>query len=302
MREPIFRYIGDKFYPVPHFPLAVISSWHPIPVPNHAHDFAEFVFVREGSATHITDDGNVQRRVERGDVLLLGHGERHAYADLSGFEIDNLMFRNDLFEGRMRSSLMDAFATIESLFRTPLADRTVHLDAIQYQQVYRCLVDIRTELAERRVGFRSMALARFVEAIVIVGRASRPHLDAFASRTVAGQSSELSIAAADEFMRLHFAEPLTLAEVAGAASLSPTHFCAVFKSDHGTTPWQYLHELRIAHATYLLDAQPTMSIAQVSDAAGFTEPGYFGRVFRASTGLSPSAYRKAKSQDSSDLP
>jgi AraC-like DNA-binding protein len=289
MRDPVFRYHGDKIYPVPHFPLAVVSARHPDPVPIHTHDFAEFVFVRQGSATHVPDEGGERRRVSAGDVLLLAQGERHAYIDAAGFEIDNLMFRHDLFEGRTRSAVMDAFATLEPLFRRQMPYRVVHLDEPDARRVQVCLGDIREELARRRAGFRSLALARFIEAIVIVGRASRTNIDA-APRNMQAVA-EPSVAVAEEFMRLRFAEPLTLAEIADAANLSPTHFCAVFKAVHGTTPWQYLHELRIAHAVFLLAAHPAMSIAQIASATGFSDPSYFARVFRRVQGHSPKEHR-----------
>jgi AraC family transcriptional regulator len=91
------------------------------------------------------------------------------------------------------------------------------------------------------------------------------------------------------FMRERLAEPLTLADLAGAANLSNYHFLRVFKSATGQTPRRYLTQLRIDEAKRLL--RRAGSVAEVARACGFSSPGHLSTAFLRETGTRPSAYR-----------
>jgi AraC-like DNA-binding protein len=290
VKQPVFRYIGDAFYPVPEYPLAVVTSAHGHPEPIHSHDFAELVIVREGSALHGTDLTDDSTEVCSGDAVLIAHGERHMYTNNNGLVLDNLLFRHDVFAGPSGSSTLDAFAVIEPLFRVPLTSRTVHLAEAELRRTTQCMDDIREELSARRPGFRGMASSRFVEIIVILGRAARRKMQGDVPSST-GKSLDSSVLAAEEFLRIHFPEPLTLADIAAVANLTSHHFCEVFKRKTGQTPWQFLLELRVTHARFLLSSHPTMPISHVASACGFSDPAYFARVFRTSVGVPPSSYR-----------
>ena len=53
---------------------------------------------------------------------------------------------------------------------------------------------------------------------------------------------------------------------------------------------EYLANYRMRQAKRLL-ANPTMAVADVAVAVGFSDPSYFTRVFRRQEGVSPSEYR-----------
>ncbi len=88
------------------------------------------------------------------------------------------------------------------------------------------------------------------------------------------------------------AEPLTLAELAGAANLSPYHFLRTFKRVTGITPHQWLLRARLGEAAQRL----VVSRAPVTDIAldvGFEDLSNFINSFRAEFGVSPRRYRLA---------
>jgi AraC-like DNA-binding protein len=289
MRQAVFRYLGNRFYPVPEFPLAVVTSTHVCPEPIHTHDFSELVIVREGSATHCTDATDEAVRICSGDALLIAQGERHAYSGMDSLVVDNLLFKYDIVASPAESITADAFSVIEPLFHLPILSRTVRLSAVDQQRAKDCIRDIQQELSVRGPGFRGMATSRFLEILVTVGRAARKNMPR--PRPLGDVNHETAILAAEEFLRLHFAEPLTLEQVARIANLTPRHFCTVFKRETGLTPWQHLAQLRIAHARFLFCARPAMSVAQVASAAGFSDPAYFARVFRSIAGTTPTKFK-----------
>lgn len=93
-----------------------------------------------------------------------------------------------------------------------------------------------------------------------------------------------------QFIDLHFAERITLRQMAGQAFLSPFHYIRQFRNFYGQTPGQYLITVRIRNARELLAGGATVRDACLD--TGFSSPTTFCTLFRRMTGSTPSAYRK----------
>jgi AraC-like DNA-binding protein len=91
---------------------------------------------------------------------------------------------------------------------------------------------------------------------------------------------------ARDVMHERFAAPLTNAELARAAGLSPYHFLRLFHDVFGVTPHQYLTRVRIDEAKRRL-ARDEASITQACLDVGFSSLGSFSTLFRRYTGASP---------------
>ncbi|MGE5553343.1 MAG: bifunctional transcriptional activator/DNA repair enzyme AdaA [Betaproteobacteria bacterium] len=89
---------------------------------------------------------------------------------------------------------------------------------------------------------------------------------------------------------VHFAEDLTLRELAARLFVSPFHLQRVFKRVVGFSPAQYLTRQRIEAARALL-ADSGLSITAVALSVGFKNPAHFSAVFHRAVGCPPSAYR-----------
>jgi AraC family transcriptional regulator len=88
------------------------------------------------------------------------------------------------------------------------------------------------------------------------------------------------------------ASPHTLANLAGAANMSPYHFLRTFKSITGVTPHQWLLRARLRDAAKRL-ANSRAPITAIALDVGFEDLSNFIRSFRAEFGLSPRQYRAA---------
>ncbi|WP_409304768.1 response regulator [Peribacillus sp. SCS-155] len=99
---------------------------------------------------------------------------------------------------------------------------------------------------------------------------------------------------AKEYLEIHYAEPLTLEQVAEHIELSPYYFSKLFKERFGMTFIDYLTDIRIAHAKQEM-SDLAKSLKEICYSIGYKDPNYFSRVFKKHTGLSPSEYRKALS-------
>ena len=93
------------------------------------------------------------------------------------------------------------------------------------------------------------------------------------------------------FCMEHYAEDITVADIAEAAGYSRCHFSRMFTRIHGTSPGEFLRELRLGHAARILQME-NCSVKEVASRCGFSDGSYFCRAFRLRYGVSPDLYRK----------
>jgi AraC family transcriptional regulator len=109
--------------------------------------------------------------------------------------------------------------------------------------------------------------------------------------SAAGRGTDPRILRAVVHMHDNLARPLSLADLAEVAQLSPFHFLRLFRATVGEAPHRHLTRLRIAAARRQLER----SNAPVSDIAylcGFSSPAHLAATFRRWIGSSPTTYRQ----------
>jgi AraC-like DNA-binding protein len=89
-----------------------------------------------------------------------------------------------------------------------------------------------------------------------------------------------------------YAEPLSVADLARAAGLSPAHFSREFRRAFGESPHSYLLTRRLERAASLL-RRTDHSVADICVAVGLSSVGSFTTSFTRLYGRSPTAYRAA---------
>ncbi|GGH15486.1 AraC family transcriptional regulator [Paenibacillus segetis] len=83
--------------------------------------------------------------------------------------------------------------------------------------------------------------------------------------------------------------PWTLKELANLVHLSPSRFSALFNTVVGTSPMNYLVQLRLEHAVEMLE-QGEQSILNIAEASGFRNLSNFNRLFLQHMGVSPTGH------------
>lgn len=101
-----------------------------------------------------------------------------------------------------------------------------------------------------------------------------------------------TIAPALRYMADHYAEEITLAELAAACCMNRSYFCRQFHELTGRTAIAYLNEYRLAKAKAML-LTTSCSISEAAAATGFSDNGYFTRKFRELYGVPPRTMRRA---------
>lgn len=91
----------------------------------------------------------------------------------------------------------------------------------------------------------------------------------------------------------HYAEPLTLEDIAKAGWISKNECIQCFHQVVGISPIQYVKGYRLQRAAaLLLDTEE--SISQIAAACGFQDGGYFARAFSERYGTTPLSWRRAR--------
>jgi transcriptional regulator GlxA family with amidase domain len=98
------------------------------------------------------------------------------------------------------------------------------------------------------------------------------------------------VRAAQDWLVRNFKQEVGLDALAARVGMSPRNFARRFTAATGETPLNYLHRLRIDAARHLLETRGK-SIADIGRAVGYTDLGFFRRLFKRHTGAPPQAYR-----------
>lgn len=98
---------------------------------------------------------------------------------------------------------------------------------------------------------------------------------------------------AAEYIRMHFAEDLSLGDIAGHCGISPTYLSRIFAQEKGKGVQEYLTDMRMKRAKELL-AETNEKIYEIAAQAGYPDAVYFNKVFKKNTGMTPKEYRLQK--------
>ena len=71
--------------------------------------------------------------------------------------------------------------------------------------------------------------------------------------------------------------------------LSSDYFLHQFKENTGSSPIQFLYNLRIEKAKELLLTEG-LTVSEVAALVGYNNPLYFSRIFKKATGVSPKRF------------
>ncbi|MBS0419857.1 MAG: helix-turn-helix transcriptional regulator [Proteobacteria bacterium] len=97
---------------------------------------------------------------------------------------------------------------------------------------------------------------------------------------------ERRLARGVDFICTHFREPITLAQIAAAAQLSPYYFLRQFRSVYGCSPGKYIQRRRCRAALELL-RKSTWTMAEIAEEVGFGTRSSLCRRIKAEFGVEP---------------
>lgn len=168
-----------------------------------------------------------------------------------------------------------------------LADIPIFLDTDICQSAH----NLYLALQEKSLGYEVMfeSLARVFLVKLIQKYALTDHSNELASLEKTGLTAN-KYKQVLSYVKQHFAESISVSELADTVAMSPQHFSKVFKNTLGRTPIQYVQEHRVEESKRLL-GQSDLSLVEVAERCGFSDQAHFSRLFKKYTAQTPKRYR-----------
>ncbi len=160
----------------------------------------------------------------------------------------------------------------------PKINRIIHDDQIvmRFNNIFDCF--------SKQDSFRDKELSLLLERLFI-SMARRGGED-----TVRVNQLKKSLA----YLNLKYNGNIRIPELARLENLSVSRYNALFKKLMDCSPTEYITMLRISSARELLSGTD-IPIGKISRLVGYYDPHFFSRIFKETTGVSPSDYRNSSS-------
>ena len=259
----------------------------------HTHEFSEMVIVQHGSATHVLPE--VEYAIGAGDVFVLHGDQAHGYRDTASLELVNILFRMDQLSLMLRD--VEALPGYHALFTLEPAQRRrdgfesrLRLSSEQQYKISDRLHEWLIEQKAQAAGWQFASVAHFMLVISELCRF-------YSQMETPAARSLLRLGTVIGHLHRHYAEPITLDDLAAIGSMSRRTLTREFTRTLGMSPIDYLIHERINHARDLLQ-DSRLSIAEAAYRVGFQDSNYFSRMFRAIVGHSPRDVRKMLAKQS----
>ncbi|MCR4590523.1 MAG: helix-turn-helix domain-containing protein [Lachnospiraceae bacterium] len=132
-----------------------------------------------------------------------------------------------------------------------------------------------------------------IEMLVMIGRKYSASADSIDVSRGKQQEYAEKFASVCSYISAHYAEDLTLEDVAERSGFSKYHFARLFKQFTGKTFYRYVNMKRIENAERLL-TEPSASITEIAVKSGFSSPPAFVRMFKLIKGCTPTEFRNMR--------
>lgn len=253
--------------------------WHP-----------EFEIATATSGVLEYQVGQERITLRPGDSILVGGNMLHSIRQLSGDVPDPMP--NIVFFG---SLIAPETSTIHAQYIQPIIDDhalpyvVFRHDQSEHAQVNMLIQDIYRLLREQP-RCHEMAVQRHLSSIF---EYLALHFDALprTEATSVQLNTQVRVQQMLAFIHAHYAEEVTLADIAGAASISRSEAGRCFQAYMGCSPVDALIRHRLQNAHGML-RDTTRTLKEISHACGFSSVNYFSRQFRKHYGYAPSLARE----------
>lgn len=250
--------------------------------PPHWHNPFELIMPTSNSYRVKVSGKDFQLR--EGDILIICPGVIHElFAPPSGERI--------IFQPSFSASSTPELEVILSLINpavliTPEEYPTVH------SHISKLMLEIKNEYFSALPYSEMLIQSRFLEILVTVGRSHAETVQqSFSAKDTKQKEYLEKFMYVSNYINEHFAEDLTLENVAALAGFSKYHFTRLFRQYADTSFYKYLNQKRIAHAKTLL-FNPDLSVLEVAMQSGFASQSAFLRMFKQINGCTPTEFRK----------
>ena len=247
----------------------------------HQHQYFELVYVLRGTAKRRMSDDLVS--VSAGDYYVANPRSAHGYADLQDLEVVNCLFLPEYIDRALTDcpSISALLSNRILRFGVPvdisIVDRVFHDTDGSVRRIVR---NMEREYAECRTGHMEMLRCYLTQVLVHAARACETRVP------------HESVTKVMEYLKHHYAEPLSLDILSQLVGYTPQYLSSLFSNEVGMSIQTFLQRMRVEEACKLLIGTD-LSVTEVAAAVGYQDTRHFSKVFCRHQTLSPKEYRKA---------
>lgn len=254
----------------------------------HGHQFLCLIYFERGGGRQRI--GSRDWEVFEGDLFVIAPGETHdagGLGDAGGWMVE---FTADVIDpaGENKAFLSWHANPLLYPFVRPTGGEVARFEVgvEERHEWSRRFGSMDSELRTKAPGYREAVRAHLTLVLVDVARLAQD---------VVGQlrvQQQPLLAEVFGFIEEHYAEPISLKDVARATNLSPGYLTTFVRRRTGRTVLEWISERRMAEARRLL-VETDESVERIGDRIGYDDPTYFVRRFRSAHKATPASWRGA---------
>lgn len=257
----------------------------------HTHDCFEINYAHRGNCVNLIENNLIF--MNTGDFLIMHPGTFHNLYAQDKSEIYNFLIRpkwflNTFSQYPLKPSLVSTF--IENSGKKNHYSYVICSHSEKEINTFNTAQKYAAELINKNSSQEAMRFFQMdsmtVELIcALISEYEKPYLS---PHHEAESKIVMQLLA---YVTEHF-KHVTLDDIAKALGYSKNHICRIFKNNMNKSFSDVVIEIRINHAkSYLINTE--LPIKEICFEIGYDSIEYFQRLFKAHTGYTPGAYRKA---------
>lgn len=247
----------------------------------HTHEFCELVLVWRGNGLHLLNDRPY--RITRGDLFYIRAEDKHSYTSVNDLVLQNIIYCPERLT--LNVDWQGAIPGFDGAPRHP----HWRLGSVGMSQVRQVISQLEHESNQRDAQAFTMAELLFGQLVTHLKR------HRYATDTLPATSSETLLDKLITALAGSHEHAFELNKFCERERCSERVLRQQFRSQTGMTINQYLRQVRVCHAQYLLKHSRLM-ISEISMRCGFEDSNYFSVVFTRETGMTPSQWRHLSTQ------
>lgn len=250
----------------------------------HWHDDLEFVCVRKGRIRYEVNGGEFE--LCAGEGLFINSDQPHGVEGYPGEDCE-------YFAMVLHPALLGPSAYLLENFVRPLSGNERFpcrklTSAEDWQNSVLLCVRAACELMEGDDPAAELSVMSLVfRAVALLTR----HMPAPGPLAVEADRRSLSLRRMIAYLQDHYAEKLSVGDIARAGGVSVSACCESFRKHTGQTPVGYLTRYRLRKGMEQL-LNPNLSVGEVARSVGFASASYFTECFKRYLHTTPLAYRR----------
>lgn len=248
----------------------------------HSHDFPELAFVLSGIGKYRIDD--VLYDVKEGDLIVINPGIRH-----QALFVSTECATTEFFVGFTDVK----FAGLEAnTLPLPANSPIISLKGETKQKLSRICASMEAENSISWEGRYYMQKTYLMQMLLLLLKEQLQPVEVKTGYAFESVNKKYVVEQLVNYLDEHFAEKISLDQIAENMYLSPFYISKIFKSETGNTPIHYLIKIRMERAHEILENGWEGSIQEVAARVGYEDAYHFSKLFKKHFGVSPSQVKK----------